>query len=111
MTLLANAVTSAGLKLCRIYDPTGSGIGKVLSRWTVAPFTGDALGWKYGRAIYIVSTRNVYRRSCVAEDATLGDRPCEIRILHLLVAGSQIVCVATLVKSDRRLEEMTRDVD
>jgi hypothetical protein len=56
MTLLANAVTSAGLKLCRIYDPTGSGIGKVLSRWTVAPFTGDALGWKYGRAIYIVST-------------------------------------------------------
>ena len=112
MALLANAVAGARFKLCRIHDRTGSGVRKMLFGGAVAPLTSDGLGRKNRRAILVVSAGNVKRRSCVAEDATLGDGTCEVRIpALLLMAGGQIVRIATFIKSDRRLEEMPRDVD
>jgi len=111
MALLTNAVAGARFKLCRIHNRAGSRVCKMLSGGAVAPLTRDAFSRENGRAILVIGAGNVKSRSCVAEDATLGDRTCEVGILRLLIAGGQIIRIATLVKGDRRLEEMPRDVD
>src|ERR1700722_2139240 len=111
MTLLANAVASSRLKLCRIDDRSRFRIGQMFFTRSVATLAGDGFGRKSRRTILIVSAANMQFLPRMAEDATLRDRPSEIRIFRLLIPRRQIVGVAALIKRDGRLEEMARDIN
>jgi hypothetical protein len=91
VALLANAVAGAGLQFCRIDDRAGFRVRKMPSAGTVAALATDGRIREHWFAILIVSTGNVKYRSCVTKDATFRDWSCEIRILCLLISGSQIV--------------------
>jgi hypothetical protein len=83
----------------------------MLSGGAVASFARDRLLRENGITILVVGAGYVHRGSCVTEDATFSDRAGEVWILRLLIAGSQIVRIATLIKSDGRLKKVPVDVD
>ena len=82
----------------------------MISDRAVASFAADGLFRENRIAILVVGTRNVKRGACVTKDATFSDGTREIRILRLLISGSQVVGIATFIKSDGRLEEVSSDV-
>ena len=110
VALLANAVAGARLKFCRIDDRAGFRMGKMPSAGTVATLATDGFVRENRIAILIVGAGNMKCRSGVTKDATLSYWAREIWILCLLISGSQIVGITTLIKSDGRLEEMPGDI-
>src|SRR5277367_847888 len=112
MALLADAVASGWFEFRGIHDIAGARIGKMFLRRTVTAFAGDRFRSRgeYRKAVFVQRFGDVQRGPGMAEDTFIADRAREIGIGLIFVAGREIVRLAVLVISNRRLEQVTADV-
>ena len=110
MALLADTVPGGLREVRRIDDVAGFGFGEVSGGGSVAAIAADGEVREGNGAVAIPCAGDGVEGSCMAEDATLGDGPGEVRVGLSLVAGSEIVGGAAAVEGDGRLKEVSGDV-
>src|SRR5271163_4006001 len=112
MTLLADAVACGGLELRGVDDTAGARIGEMFFGRAVAAFAGDCFlsCGEYWRAIFVQSFGDMQRVAGMTQDALFADRPREIGIGLIFVAGGEVIGLARFVIRDRRLEQVAANV-